>query len=238
MVKNKILTLISALAIILSMSTFSVKADGNESGFAVGGIFNSSTFDTSGSETETTGDQETNSTSISKGLEFASIFAEGVLRQGTYGFNIGVEYIPGEAELGAKVRADTTTAAAESDQSDGDYHARAQLSDHFTGYVEPTVYVTPNIGLFVKAGMSRVTVETLESIDIGTDSSSYGNANTWGTVLGIGVRLTHSSGMFVKADYSETDYDSITLKSSTGNKNTVTAEPDQDSYRFSIGYKF
>ena len=52
---------------------------------------------------------------------------------------------------------------AGSDDS-GTYTAKAEVSDHITIYVEPTLYAGNGFGIFLKAGVSHVTVNTLESL--------------------------------------------------------------------------
>ena len=48
--------------------------------------------------------------------------------------------------------------------------------------------VNDNFGFYVKGGISEVTVETLESIDVGTDSSAYGNETIHGVATGVGIK--------------------------------------------------
>jgi hypothetical protein len=234
MVKNKILTLIAVLGLVLGLSAVSVKAD---SGFAIGITGNVASFDTTGTETETTGDTETTTTTVTEDVTYSSVFVEGVFQGEQLGITVGASYIPGEAELGAKTRTDTDDKdAAEND--DGTYTAKAEISDHFSIYLEPTFYAKDNLGLYVKGGVSRVTINTLESIAVGADSSTYGNEDVFGTIMGVGARIQSAGGVFFKLEYTETDYEDITLTSTTGNKNKITADADQDAVNFSIGYKF
>ena len=59
-----------------------------------------------------------------------------------------------------------------SDDADtGVYTAKAEVSDHTTFYVEPTFYANENIGIYVKGGVSQITVTSLESIEVLTKAS-------------------------------------------------------------------
>ena len=44
--------------------------------------------------------------------------------------------------------------------------------------------------------------------------------------------------MFVKAEYSFTGYEPVTFNSSSGNKNRIKADTEQEAYRIAIGYSF
>ena len=74
----------------------------------------------------------------------------------------------------------------EQKEKEAEEAAKAEVSDYWGVYVEPTYYVSPNVGLFVKGGYSEVTVNTLESISSGTDSSAYGNETINGLLIGAG----------------------------------------------------
>ena len=66
-------------------------------------------------------------------------------------------------------------------------------------------------------------VNTLESITLGDDSSAYGDETIYGTTVGGGLRFTPWF-FVVKLDYAKTHYDTITLSSTTGNKNKISAD--------------
>lgn len=244
--KFRILTFVLALVVLLNIQAMPVKAfDISNGGLAFGVTGNFSNFDTSGTEREgnasnTNSATESETTSISKDVEFTSVFAEynlrGSILHGIPGLTLGIEVIPGEAEIGAKSRTDTANDSDETGGDDGTYTAKASLSDHVSFYVEPTVYAGKYFGLYGKAAWSRVTVKTQEKLTLGTDSSGYDDKQVWGNLWGFGIRATTPWGIFVKAEYTETDYGKIQLDSNTGNKNRITASPDQDSTRVMIGF--
>ena len=239
----KILTIISALGLMM----MPVKADVT---MALGVIGNMADFNTSGSELDTFGratpaalkNNETNSTSVSEGVGYGSFFVEGILREdaaSTIGITFGIEHIPGTAQIGSKSRTDTASTATDDGSDDaGTYSAKAEISDHTTFYIEPTVYANENIGLYLKGGVSQITVTSLESLSQGDDSSAYGNEDVMGLMYGVGIRARTPWGILIKLEYAETDYGEVTMDSTTGNKNRITAEPEQQAVKLAIGYQF
>jgi hypothetical protein len=57
-----------------------------------------------------------------------------------------------------------------------------------------------------------------------------------GTKIGVGVKHVYDNGIFVKADYAETDYDAVSFITSNNTKATV--DLDNKSYGLSIGKQF
>ena len=112
------------------------------------------------------------------------------------------------------------------------------MSDHYAIYLEPSYYLTEGTGFYLKAAYAEVMVESLESIAIGNNSSAYGNETINGTQIGIGMRATHSTGLFTKLEYSQTNYDTVSMTSTTGNKNKITAEPESKQFTIRFGYQF
>tara|TARA_Y100000590_G_scaffold428969_1_gene540976 strand:+ start:1140 stop:1841 length:702 start_codon:yes stop_codon:yes gene_type:complete len=232
--KKYILTII----FILSFGTSAALAG---QGFGVGLVVNTSTFDTVGGEFEGGLAGEYEETTVSEDVQFPGIFAEFTTPDfGIFSITTGFEWTPGEAELGAKSRTDTTTDGNEDDQDDNTYTAKAEVSDHWAFYIEPTVALNENVGLFVKAGVSTLTVNSLEDISSGTDSSAYGNETINGASYGVGINATlpELGGAYLKLAYEYTGYEPVTLTSTTGNSNVIEADTEQEAIRLSIGYKF
>ena len=202
-------------------------------GLSFGGVYSMATFDTSGSETEGTtangsnGNEKT-STNISKDVDYASYFAEYTFSQGS---TIGIEVIPGEAELGTKSRTD---AASADDSDDGEYKAKAEIQNHITFYVEPTMMLSDTFGVYVKGGVSKVDIKTQEVL---SGSSTYPDVTVYGQMTGFGAKA-YRNQFFAKLEYVETDYGDISITSTTGNRNTVQAAVDQEATRIAIGYNF
>jgi len=222
---------------LMASAFISVSAMAGEgmSGFSIGVKGTTADFDTSGHEKE---GGETNDGSASNSVDFGEVFVEYSTGSGQGGgVTMGISWIPGSAELGTKSRTDTGT---ESDGSTSSmtYKANAEVDNHVTVYFEPTYNFTDGMGLFVRAGVSHVDVLTLESLANGTDSSSYGDTDTFGGMLGVGFKAQHESGMFAKIDASKTIYQTVKFTSVTGNLNKITASPEQSAVSLSIGYNF
>ena len=155
-----------------------------------------------------------------------------------WGATIGLNVIPGEHTLGKRSRTDSDGDDA-AENNDGTYTAKANVSQHVGLYLEPTYYMPgTETGIYFKAGLLRTTVDSLEDIAIGANSSSYGDETIYGKQIGVGFRSRHESGFFYKLEYSETDYDSIELVSTTGNKNKINADVDSQMFTFGIGFSF
>lgn len=207
-------------------------------GASIGLVGSAAKLKASGEEVEGTLGNETTTSSQSKNVGLGGFFAEVTAGTEFLSFTVGIEATPGSASWDSVSRTDTTTDALESSQDDGTYTADAEVEDLYTVYVEPGVMFSENFGLYLKGGASMVTVNTLESISVGADDSAYGNVDVFGLMYGAGFKAMHSTGLFVKMEYTITDFDEFTLTSSTGNKNSITADPEIRAGRLAIGYNF
>ena len=207
-------------------------------GWGVGIIGAAGTVDTSGSEREGTGDKEKTSVEEHASVLYGSIFAEYTFGE-MYGMTLGVSYTPMDRDLGVKSRTDTASDADDPGSADaGTYTAKADISNHATIYIEPTFMPTDNFGLYLKGGVSRVVVNSLESIALGEDSSAYGNETVLGGMLGLGAKVVHDSGLMFKLEYTKTIYETVKMTSTSGNKNIISADPEIEAFRLAIGYQF
>ena len=229
----KLIALISTLVLIFGVLSLPVKAD---SGIAFGVIGNMATFDTDGVEVEGSG-AEKNAATHSSDVDYPEVFLEYAAQYEHVGMTFGVSVIPGDTEIGAKSRTDTASDASDAGSADaGTYTAKADVSDHITIYVEPTVYLANGFGIFLKAGVSHVKVNSLESITFGEDSSAYGNQSVFGGMTGAGIKYQAPNGLLVKVEHTETVYETVDLDGNNGN--TISAQPEQSATRLSIGYQF
>jgi hypothetical protein len=225
----KILALLSAIGFFLSI------ASAQAGGLGIGVVGNMTTFNTSGTETEgdaaSNGDVEQNTGSIESDADFGSIFVEYAFGgdEAGAGMTFGVEHIPGTASLGARTRSDSN-----SEGDTQDITGKAEISEYYSVYVEPTFYINETWGAYAKLGAHNLTVNTLET----GGNSSYGNDRIWGASWGVGVRGIHTSGVFAKVEYLDTEYQSVELESATGNKNKIEAKPTSESIRLAIGFQF
>ena len=230
--KNKLAVFLTAA--LMSFSTHAYAFEG----FSIGATYSSLDFNTSGYETAagdvagTTNALEKNSTTKTGSGDLGSIFAEYTFAQGT---TIGVEHISGTATLGSGTRTQTSAGGGGATGTDS---VKAEISDPTTFYVEPTYMINDSFGLYLKGGATRVTIEPKEVTDTGSlVASTYKNQDVWGIMTGIGAKAYYNN-FFVKAEYVETAFESYSYQSTTGNKNSITADVDTEETRFSIGYNF
>ena len=229
--KKLIASTIVALGLCLSAFLTSSAMAGS---YAIGIIGASGKFDTTGSETDTGG---STSGSETEGLQYGSIFAEYSFGE-MYGMTLGASYTPVDSSLGTKTRTDSGGSNLPQTADTGEYKAEADISGHTTIYIEPTFMPSDNFGLYLKGGVSRVIVNSLESIARGEDSSVYGDETVFGGMFGLGAKVVHDSGLLFKLEYTKTIYETVTMTSATGSKNIITADPEIEAFRFAIGYKF
>ena len=203
-------------------------------------------LDTYGTETQPQkvpgGANETDewSNSQSKSVDVGSVFVEYTAAQGS---SIGIEYYPGDATLGNVSRTDTCVCQADADGGSGGstsatYTAKADVTDIWSVYMEPTVMFNDTFGVYGKVGVTTLYVKSLESLANGTISSTYPNTDIWGVFYGLGLKARHSSGMFLKLETSVTEFQSIKLQSQSGNKGRIDADLDVSATRLALGYTF
>ena len=206
-------------------------------GFGIGVIGAGAHLGTDGSERETTGDKEINRLDKDANVLYGSIFAEYTFGE-MYGMTLGVSYTPMNSVLGSGERADTVSNAKETSTDTGTYRAKAKVSNHATIYIEPTFMPTDSFGVYLKGGVARVTVKSLENLDVGANSSAYGDEAILGYMYGLGMKGVYDNGYFFKLEAIRILYDTVKMTSTTGNKNVIEADPEQLAVRFAIGYNF
>jgi len=176
----------------------------------------------------TNGTANTNNASTDALAGIASIFADYEFDNGII---LGLEYVPGAAEVSDKTHSRTETAQGVSGtDADGSVTRTADAEvENFT-----TVYVEYPVGsMFVKGGYSSIDVNTTENAV--TDSGTYGNASLDGLTLGFGFNGSLGD-YFTKTTFEYTDFEDLSLTSSTGNK--IEANLDVTQLKFAIGKRF
>ena len=233
--KNKLAVFLTA--VLMSFSTHAYAFEG----FSIGATYSSLDFSTSGYETaagdvaSTSNALEKNSTTKTGSGDLGSIFAEYTFAQGT---TIGVEHISGTATLGQGTRTQTAESDEAGHNGTGTVTAKAEISDPTTFYVEPTYMINDSFGLYLKGGATRVTIEPKEVTDTGSlVASTYKNQDVWGIMTGIGAKAYYNN-FFIKAEYVETEFESYSYQSTTGDLNSITADVDTEETRIAIGYNF
>jgi len=222
---KKIITILATL-MLTTMSINFAKAEG----FAVGVTGAYTMIDATGSEVETTGDEETNKGSADNKVFVGSIFGEYSFANVSYadsGVAFGIRYTPGSADVSENVksRADSNTHG-----DSATYKAQAQIENYINYYLDIPLYKN----LYVKAGWSQIDVNTQESVSTGT-IGTYGDATLDGVNYGIGFKGENGNIVW-KVAYEATNFETLNLTSTTDHK--INADLDTSEVNLSVGYKF
>ena len=229
--KNKLAVFLTAILMSFSTSAFSFE------GFSIGATYSNTDFSTKGNETTTKATDdglEVNSTTKTGSEDVGAIFAEYTFAQGS---TIGIEYIPGEAEIGKASREQANTTATPANDASGTITAKATISEYTRIYVEPTWMANDRFGVFVKGGAAHLSVQPSYTETADVIQSTYKSEDVWGVMYGFGAKA-YFGNAFIKAEYLETEFGTYSHQSTTGNKNKITADVDMEETRVSIGYNF
>jgi len=224
-IKNKLAVFLTAL--LVSFSSSAIAFDG----FSIGATYSNIDYSTTGSE-RTNGLDGADAaariatTTKTGSADIGSFFAEYTFSQGS---TIGIESISGDAEIGKASRTSSTPS--------GTVTVKAVASDPITLYVEPTWMMNDKFGVYVKGGVTEVTVTPTITDAGNVTDSTYTSKDLYGLMTGVGAKF-YVGNFFVKAEYVETDFAKYSHVSTTGEGNTVTADIDTEETRFSIGYNF
>jgi len=148
---------------------------------------------------------------------------------------LGIEYTPGETSIHSGTRSDTETSqsgSAVETTTTSTRQAAAEMTNFATAYIEVPIFK----GLYVKGGLANMTVNHKNDSGLGAAT------HLTGTNTGVGYKITTAGGYILKASYEETDYDTISLRSTNNsvaaNSTAVSANVDTEAYRVSIGKSF
>ena len=214
----------------------------NADGLAIGLTGSAGAYHASGTETE---NDEKDSEERIMGFGYASVFIEYAIEP-AFGITIGVDYVPETLGVNATSRTDVASewhksvAGSALEKTGGCVGGNncstntvdAEFKDLTTLYVLVPV---PGTNAFLKAGMKRVDVITLENLATG---SSYNDETLDGTMLGFGWNRNFDGGVFLRMAADYTEFDKLSLTSSTNSANTVTAEIEGITASLSIGKSF
>ena len=222
--KKQILTIIASFMLFTS-------ANAIEFGIGVSGSM--AMVSAEGTETEsanTGAEGSVRDASVDAMTGVGSIFAEVILDE-FYGITIGAEIVPMSADVSDATHSRTDASIAASGEGTTGTVTRtadAEVENFTTIYTE-----IPVGGLFVKAGLSQIDINTLENNL--TNGSSYKNDTVDGVTYGIGIK-GEWAGFYTKLAMERTNFDEYV--SSSGTSNTITADLDVDQIKFSIGKAF
>ena len=151
--------------------------------------------------------------------------------------SIGIDYIPFKGKIGDQSRTDTDqqgTAGAPTSVT-GTNSAKGELKNHFTVYVEPTYLINPTNGIYAKVGYMHSDLK-ITSANITGSALTDNNISVHGVQYGVGYKGAIDKNLYVKAEYTVSNYASIDATSDSGNK--FTANPETKNYTLSLGYTF
>mgnify|MGYP001180429997 CR=1 FL=1 len=156
-------------------------------------------------------------------------------------FTLGIDYIPGDADVNSKNISRTDPTSAGTNDQGGVKTANATVSDHLTYYAEMVI----GQGVYAKIGYTTVDVITNDTTTSTGTNSSYGNASINAYTLGLGQKGTFGdSGGFYKLEAYMTDYETLNLTGTgsvttgTSTNSKVSADLDVMGAAVRIGYKF
>jgi hypothetical protein len=170
---------------------------------------------------------------ISNEVTFASIFFEKAVSDN---MSVGIDFIPFEAEFESRSTTQQSTkakAAGKAPQATGTNKGTADVSRHLTFYIQPQKEINNGLKVFGTLGLVRADVESLVQSVSSTNKTVEQSLD--GTKLGLGLKKETGFG-FIKLEYSETDYDDVSV--TTENNTKVTADIDTDILALSVAKSF
>ena len=172
----------------------------------------------------------TNTTkNISNEVTFGSIFFEKAVNDNV---SFGIDFIPFEAEFESRSTTQTSRTDGTTDTS-GTNKGTADVSRHLTFYVQPQKEVRDGLKVFGTLGLVRADVESLVQSVSSTNKTVEQDLE--GMKLGLGLKKETGFG-FIKFEYSETDYDDVSVL--TSNNTKVTADIDTEILALSVAKSF
>ena len=219
--------------LITILASFALTSVSYAGSFGLGVTGSMAKVSASGNETTTAGTIDggaanTNSKSVDDISGIASIFLDYEMDNGIV---LGFSHVPGSASVSGETHSRTETASGtEGTDANGSVTrtADAEVENLNTLYVE-----YPMGPYFAKLGYAQIDVNTKENKI--TSSGSYGNDTLDGYTLGLGVNGSMGE-FFTKTSVEYTDFDDLSLKSTTGN--TITADLDILEFKIALGKRF
>ena len=226
------------LAILTTFCLLTSNAFAGSFGMGVAGTMASVSADGSESETANTGTEQSVQDATA-GNEFilGSVYAEYSFGD-TETFTLGIDYIPGSADVNRKTisRTDTTADANEAQQQDGQRTANATIDNHITYYAE----LGKMNGIYGKLGFAQVDIQTKDTETHVGASGLYPDKTLDAWTYGLGYKGEFGDRGVFKLEGFYTDYDSYSAsKNSTKtSKKSVSADLDVVGASLRVGLKF
>ena len=168
---------------------------------------------------------------ISNDVTFGSIFFEKAINDN---MSVGIDFIPFEAEFDARSTTQSSLkATADGAATSGTNKGTADVSKHLTFYLQPQKEIRDGLKVFGTLGLVKADVESLVQSVSSTDKTVEQSLD--GMKLGLGLKKETGIG-FIKLEYSQTDYDDVSV--TTSNSTKVTADIDTNILALSVAKSF
>ena len=169
--------------------------------------------------------------SISNDVAFGSIFFEKAINEN---MSVGVDFIPFEAEFDSRSTTQSSLKAkTDGAATSGTNKGTADVSKHLTFYLQPQREIRDGLKVFGTLGLVKADVESLVQSVSSTDKTVEQSLD--GMKLGLGLKKETGIG-FIKLEYSQTDYDDVSV--TTSNSTKVTADIDTNILALSVAKSF
>ena len=154
---------------------------------------------------------------------------------GMMSLTVGAEYVPVSATLSTAVNSDTDSTDKDTpiDQTVTN-RIKAELDNHLTVFIQPTVNVSDTLKVFGTIGYSEANVEIKGQTQTST-AKNY-SPTLEGVRLGLGARYYVQGGMFLQVEGYQVDYD--TISGTTSDDTKVTVDADDQVLQVTIGTTF
>ena len=173
----------------------------------------------------------TNTTrNLSNEVTFGSIFFEKALNDN---MSVGIDLIPFEAEFESRSTSQSSIKEKGSSTTTGTNKGTADVSNHLTFYVQPQKEIRDGLKVFGTLGLIKADVESKVQSVSSTDKTVDQSLD--GFKLGVGLKKETGFG-FIKLEYSETDYDDVSV--TTSNNTKVSADIDTEILALSVAKSF
>jgi hypothetical protein len=168
---------------------------------------------------------------LSNDISFGSIFFEKALNDN---MSVGIDFIPFEAEFESRSTTQSSLKAkSDGAATSGTNKGTADVSRHLTFYLQPQKEITNGLKVFGTLGLVRADVESVVQSVSSTNKTVEQSLD--GMKLGLGLKKETGFG-FIKLEYSETDYDDVSV--TTSNSTKVTADIDTEILGLSVAKSF
>ena len=168
---------------------------------------------------------------ISNDVTFGSIFFEKAINDN---MSVGIDFIPFEAEFDSRSTTQSSLKAkTDGAATSGTNKGTADVSKHLTFYLQPQKEIRDGLKVFGTLGLVKADVESLVQSVSSTDKTVEQSLD--GMKLGLGLKKETGIG-FIKLEYSQTDYDDVSV--TTSNSTKVTADIDTDILALSVARSF